>query len=217
MQEEEKKKVLDSMVILVDRREQPTERAKRRYGSFGVPYRMATLSYGDYSYNALLPDGRWILDEDQAVSPTVAIERKMNLDELASCFTRSRERFEREFKRAKDHGARIFLLVENASWENLMNGKYASRFNQRAFFASLCSWMVRYNIQLIFCKEETTGTIIKELLFRDLKNRLEQDEIRDHATTPKGDQDHAYNRRADTCDNMQPEEYGLGGESSVQA
>ena len=177
MQQDEIRNVLSSMVILVDRREQPTERARRRYKAFSVPYRRVTLSYGDYSYNAQLPDGRWLFDEDQTISPIVAIERKMNLDELATCFTHSRERFEREFKRAKEQKARIILLVENASWENLMNGKYSSKFNQNAFFASLCSWIVRYDIQLVFCQEETTGRIIQELLYRDLKNRIENEQI----------------------------------------
>lgn len=197
MERDEMRSILSSMIVLVDRREQPTKRAQRRYEAFGVPYRRATLSYGDYTYNVLLPDGSWMFDEDQTIYPTVAIERKMNLDELASCFTHSRERFEREFQRAKDQGARIFLLVENASWENLMNGKYSSRFNQRAFFASLCSWMIRYNIQPVFCKEESTGKIIRELLFRDLKNRLELGEIRDQNTIQEGDQEHADNRRED--------------------
>lgn len=177
MQSDEIKKVLDSMVILVDRREQPTERAQKRYSSFGVPYRMVTLSYGDYTYNAQLPDGTWLFNESTTILPTMAIERKMSLDELASCFTHSRERFEREFRRAKEHGARIILLVENANWENLMNGKYTSKFNQKAFFASICSWMIRYDIQPVFCKEETSGRIIQELLYRDLKNRIEHDQI----------------------------------------
>lgn len=170
---DDEKKMLASMVVLVDRREQPTVRAKKRYESFGIPYRKATLSYGDYAYNVLLPDGKWLFDEDKTLTPCMAIERKMNLDELASCFSHSRDRFEREFQRAKDNGARIFLLVENASWENLMNGRYASKLNQNAFFASLCSWLIKYDIQLVFCKEETSGKIIKELLFRDLKHRIE--------------------------------------------
>ena len=52
----EQKKVLDSFEILVDTREQDTERAHKRYASFGVPIRRAVLNYGDYTYNATLPD-----------------------------------------------------------------------------------------------------------------------------------------------------------------
>lgn len=177
MQAADVKKMLDSMIILVDRREQQTERAEKRYRCFGIPYHRATLAYGDYTYNAILPDGRWLFDECKTVNPSVIIERKMNLDELSSCFTHSRERFEREFIRAKENNSRIFLLVEDANWENLMNGRYLSNFNQNAFFASLCSWLIRYDIQLVFCKQETSGRIIKELLYRDLRIRIERGEF----------------------------------------
>lgn len=164
--------MLESMTILVDTREQPTEKAKKRYLSFGTPYKRATLNYGDYTYNAQLPSGEWLYQEGQVVSAPIVIERKMNLDELAQCFTRSRERFEKEFQRAKANNARIFLLVENATWENLLNGKYRSQYNTKAFLASMCAWIVRYDLQLILCKEETSGRLIKEFLYRDLKERI---------------------------------------------
>jgi ERCC4-type nuclease len=168
------KKVLSSLEILVDNREQDTERARRRYSAFGVPFQRATLSYGDYSYNAVLPDGSKLMDPEHTLEPKCVVERKMNLDELAGCFTNSRERFEREFKRAKEHDCRIYLLVENASWENLLNGKYRSLFNPNAFTGSVTAWMVRYNMNLIFCKEETSSRLIKEICYRDLKERLER-------------------------------------------
>lgn len=164
--------MLESMTILVDTREQATARAQKRYESFGCPYQRATLSYGDYAYNAKLPSGRWLYEEGQVVAAPVVIERKMNLDELAACFTRSRDRFEREFQRAQNNDAKVFLLVENSSWENLLAGKYRSQFNANAYLASLCAWIVRYDLQLIFCKEQTSGRIIKEFLYRDLKERI---------------------------------------------
>ena len=169
--------MLDSMKIYVDTREQPTDRAKKRYESLEAPYERRTLSYGDYSYNAQLPNGKWLFDENETVSGYAVVERKMHLDELAACLTHSRERFEREFQRAKEHNARIFLLVENATWENLLAGRYRSKYNEKAFFASLCAWLVRYDLQLVFCKEETSGKIIKELLYRDLKERIARGEF----------------------------------------
>ena len=168
--------MLESMIILVDTREQNTERARRRYATFGVPYTKTTLSYGDYCYNAQLPSGEWLFDMDQPVAAPIVIERKMSLDELAMCFTRERDRFEREFQRAKANNARIFLLIENATWENLLNGKYRSHFNHAAFLASLSAWIIRYDLQLIFCKEETSGRLIKEFLYRDLKERISRGE-----------------------------------------
>lgn len=170
----EQKAVLDSFSVLIDTREQDTDRARRRYKSLGVPYDRATLSYGDYCYNATLPDGSKIYDQDQTIEPLAVVERKMNLDELAQCFTRGRDRFQREFERAREQGCRIYLIVENANWENLLNGKYRTRFNANAFTASQIAWMVRYNMNVMYCKEETSGRLIKEILYRDLKERLER-------------------------------------------
>ena len=177
MKAHEETNMLESMVILTDTREKPTNRAEKRYKSFEAPYERRTLSYGDYTYNAQLPNGEWLFKDDKTVCGYAIIERKESLDELASCLTHSRDRFEREFQRAKDHGARIFLLVENATWENLLAGRYRSQFNEKAFFASLCAWLVRYDLQLVFCKEETSGKIIKELLYRDLKERIARSEF----------------------------------------
>lgn len=170
----DQKAVLESFRVLVDTREQPTARSKRRYAAMGVPVERATLDYGDYTYNATLPDGSEIYNTAETISPVCVVERKMDLDELAQCFTRSRDRFRREFSRAADHQARIYLLVENASFENLVNGKYRSRFNANAFMGSVTAYMVRYNMGLLFCKEDTSGRLIREILYRDLKERLER-------------------------------------------
>ncbi|MBQ7563615.1 MAG: ERCC4 domain-containing protein [Lachnospiraceae bacterium] len=168
------REVLDSMTILVDRREQPTLRAKKRYKRFGCPYERATLNYGDYAVNARLPNGKWIYDVSDTVRPLASVERKMNLDELAGCFCQGRERFEREFQRAADNGARIYLLVEGGSWGALQLHGYRSRMNPNAFMASVIAYMVRYNMNLIFCDEASSARLIREILYRDLKERLER-------------------------------------------
>lgn len=172
----EQKAVLDSFVVLVDRREHDTPKAQWRYKSFKAPFRKVTLSYGDYTYNATLPDGSLIHDEMQAISPPCVIERKMGLDELAGNFTRGRDRFVREFTKAQERGARIYLICENATWENLISGKYKSRMNPGALLASVEAWMVRYNTNVTFCEARTTGRLIREILYRELKERLERGE-----------------------------------------
>ncbi|MCD8200490.1 MAG: ERCC4 domain-containing protein [Clostridia bacterium] len=173
----EQKAVLESFEILIDTREQDTVRARRRYEAFKAPYRRATLSYGDYTYNAVLPSGRNIFDISSTIEPFCAVERKMDLTELAGCFGTERQRFEREFERAAGSGARMFLICENASWENLINGKYRSKMHPNAFTASAVAWMVRYGANLVFCKEETSSRMIREILYRDLKERLERGEF----------------------------------------
>lgn len=165
--------ILDSMVVLVDTREQPTERAKERYKKLGRPYRRCTLNYGDYTYNFEI-NGKLFFDESETIKPLCIVERKMNLDELANCLGRERKRFEAEMKRAYENNAEIWLLVENATWENLLNGKYRSKYSSKAMEASIIAWAIRYGMKIIFCKSETSGELIKEILYRDLKERLER-------------------------------------------
>jgi len=171
------KAVLDSMTVLVDSREQDTERARWRYASIGLPVERCTLDYGDYSYNATLPDGRRIYDISGRVRPTVTVERKMNLDELAECFGAGRDRFEREFDRAGDAGAQMWLLIEGGSWESIYDHRYRSRMVPQSLAGSIFAFCERYNLRLIFCSERTTGRIIRGILARNLEDRLKGGEF----------------------------------------
>lgn len=171
------KTVLSSMAVLVDSREQDTDRARWRYASIGLPVERCVLDYGDYSYNAVLPDGRKIYDTSDRIRPTVAIERKMNLDELAACFGSSRERFEREFRRANESGAQMWLLVEGGSWENIYDHRYKSQMTPKSLAGSIIAFCGRYDLRLVFCSERTTGRIIRGILERNLKDRLEGGEF----------------------------------------
>lgn len=168
-----REEILQSFHIIADTREQDTPKAKERFEAFGVPVDRATLDYGDYC-GLITIDGRPIYDTSSRISASCCVERKMSLDELAMCFTRGRDRFRKEFERAADQGARIYLLVENASWESIVNHRYKSRYHSEAFKASLVAWSIRYGITPIFCKAETSGILIKEILYRDMKERLEQ-------------------------------------------
>lgn len=169
--------ILQSFRIVADTREQDTPKAVERYESFGVPVQRATLSYGDYCGNITLSSGSDLYDISKTISAKCVIERKMSIDELAGCFGRGRKRFEREFQRAKDAGAVVYLLVEGASFEAIINKRYRSRFNPNALLASLTAWMVRHDLRILFCKPNTSGRVIKEVLYRDIKERLERGEF----------------------------------------
>lgn len=154
---------LKSMVILVDTREQDTPRARKRLHEMGCPYERIALRFGDYSAKCSGIDLR----------ESVSIERKMNLDELCSCYGRGRERFTREFERAKDAGAKLYLLIENADWEKAYNGEYTSRMSSASLVSSLQAWLARYQCQILFCNPQTSGRLIHDILYRELKERLE--------------------------------------------
>lgn len=162
------KRMLNSMIILVDTREQDTPAYRKRLEGFGCPSERYKLDYGDYSAAYTDENG-----EKVYINKVVAIERKMNLDELCSCFTKGRQRFEREFIRAKNDGAKIHLLVESGSYEKMFGGMYRSLLTPDALTASYLAWSERYNLQLHFCREETTPKLIYKILYYALKNHLE--------------------------------------------
>lgn len=157
------KRHLATMSVLCDTREQPTPRSARRLKQIGVPIERVALSFGDYSARCDALDLR----------SSVAIERKMDLSELARCYCQDRKRFEREFERAKESGAKVYLLIENGSWEDAYSGKYRSRMSPESFVASIQAWLARYNCQIIFCQQQTTGRLIHDILYRELKEALE--------------------------------------------
>ena len=165
---------LKSMIICVDTREQESDRAVKRYKMFGCPWERRMLNYGDYTYNFKLPNGRYIYPSDANIDGAAVIERKMSLTELSGNFTKSRKRFIAEFEKAKTAGASVYLMVEDGSWEKLLGGHYDTRYNPEYFKASLVAWMARYNAKVIFCRHEVSGSLIKEILYRELKERLER-------------------------------------------
>ena len=162
--------------VVADTREQTNPRAAERFAALGPGLERATLDYGDYCANVTLPDGKHLYDISARIFPTCIVERKMSLDEMAACLTRNRERFKREIERAGESGAKIYLLIEGGSWERIRRHSYRSRFNPRAFLASLTAWMARYDLTVIFCEPGTSGALIREILYRDIKERLERGE-----------------------------------------
>lgn len=173
MSPHEVEKELDSFVVLYDTREQPGEKLDSRLQSMGVPVERQKLNYGDYSAKT----------EHFDLRKVAVVERKMGIDELAMCFTRERARFEREFCRAMADGARVYLLVEGMSWDVLLSDdsfrmRSRTRMTRKAFTASLLAFTARYKLVPVFCNDSNTGKIIKEILYRELKEVIcKKDEL----------------------------------------
>ena len=167
-------KTLSTMVILVDSREHPTAEAKKRWESFGVPYRIQALKSGDYTAEFILPNGVAFSLENICV-----IERKMSVDEICGNFCQNRARFIREFERIKESGAKAYVIVEGSSWEAIYNHRYRSKMSPQALVASLTAWMARYNAHIIFCRAETFPKLCREILYREAKEVFTNMEVDD--------------------------------------
>ena len=161
------KNALENIVVLVDTREQDTTAFRRRMKSIGYPTERKKLDFGDYSAKVVAENNTFDFSND------FAIERKMSLDELCNCYCKGRKRFEREFLRAKDKNAKLYLLIENADFEMVYNGEYRSLMQPKALIASIMAWLARYDCQLLFCESHTSGKLIREIIYREVKERLE--------------------------------------------
>lgn len=159
--------MLERMVCLVDNREQKTEQYFKRIAAMKIPCERTTLSYGDYSAYTTDDSGNKI-----DMRTIAAIEKKMNLSELCTNFTTGRARFKREFERAKADGCHVHLLVEGDNYETLFAQKYRSKLLPQSLIASWLSWSIRYNLQLHFCKPETTPRLIVDILHYELREHL---------------------------------------------
>lgn len=148
--------------IIADTREQVNAHVTRYFDKQKIPHISRKLDTGDYSAQI----GALSLEKD------IVIERKHNLDEICGNFTAERERFEREFLRAKAYGTKVVLIIENATWTDIFLGNYRSKVKPQSLVGSLLSWMVRYNITVMFCKQEETGKLIHGILHYAAKELL---------------------------------------------
>lgn len=173
--EKEAAAILKQMGILADTREQVWDHVKKSLESLKCPVERGKLDQGDYT--AFVPmnafPGCGGVPGITSLQDEIVIERKANLDEIAGNFTVGRERFEREFIRAKANGIKVFLLIENASWEDAFSHNYQSRLNPKSLYGSLLSWQARYNVTVQFCRPAETGRILYGILYYWLKNKLE--------------------------------------------
>ena len=131
------------------------------------------LKVGDYTIAVQLPSGEVINFQDKVV-----VERKADLNELASNFYDSKSkdengltRIEREFLRAKEQGIKIHLLIETEdAMSKILSSKHfrydkASKINPKSFmmmFLSLCN---RYDINVWYCNKKDSSRIIHDLLY----------------------------------------------------
>ena len=180
---------LDRMITLVDSREHDTDNFRRRMDELGK-WERQKLDYGDYSAITSRDDGTVI-----SLVGKVHIERKMGLSEIIGNFTESgkdspavrewnaehpeeklRNRFEWELKRAQLAGARIYLIVENASWEHIYGHKYMSRMNEKAVIATFMAYMARYNLTVLFVNDRLAGHFIRDILRYEMREELKKHE-----------------------------------------
>lgn len=97
----------------------------------------------------------------------VAIERKNSLSELSSNYVSKDERFFKEVGRMKDID-NMYILIENESLSNMIEGRYKSQLNPLAFLRKTISLQKWANIYIYFVDRKYIGYMIYELLYSHL-------------------------------------------------
>lgn len=136
--------------ILIDSREQQ-------------PYAFETESE-----TARLPTGDYSLEGGKDL---IAIERK-SVDDLISCLTSGRERFERELYRSRSLD--YFALVIEASLSDLSNGRYRSEMLPKAAIQSLLAFSIRYGLPVFFVENRRYGARVTESLLLKYAREMEK-------------------------------------------
>ena len=163
----EAEECLRNMIFCVDSREQPTQALEKRL-EYLQPNVRETVNSGDYTAKTLLPNGEWYY-------LPVVIERKMSATEIAGNFCHERERFIAEFNRARDAGTKLYILVEQTSWESIYAGAYRSQMKPQSLVASLLTWSARYNCPVMLCERaDTGGKLIRDILHYEMREHLER-------------------------------------------
>lgn len=153
----EVKTLLQSMIILIDSREQKNSHITNYFDKKNIPYRTTALKIGDYSF--VLPKNSDLgIPKDLYFDSEIVIERKNSLEELSNNLTAKREQFERELSRFK--GKSFILMIENSRLSDIFTHSYNTKILPKAFLASLMSYQFRYGIQTTYVDAGLAGSYI---------------------------------------------------------
>jgi len=148
--------------VLVDTREKETELLKQRIReieNLGAKTERKCLPFGDYSASIPTPKGTTITFENMIV-----IERKQSLEELITCFTTHHERFTAEIERCTNAGAKMIVLVENSTLDDLLNRRYKNNVMSKSVINAYCTYKAKYNVSFEFCDNKSTPEFIYQTL-----------------------------------------------------
>ena len=168
--EKEKDEIISSMVVIIDTREQKVDHIKKYFEKSKIPFVVKKLDYGDYSF--YIPANESLsIPRDIYFDKEIIVERKASLEELSgNLVAADRARFEKELCLAPPHKV---LLIENASYGDMVQGKYRTQYSGKAYWASLHKLWHEYDIPFIFMPESKySGVFIRGYFEYYLKNLI---------------------------------------------
>jgi len=171
----ELKTILNSLVVIIDTREQENTHITEYLAKKKIPYKGQKMDYGDYSF--MIPANPALsIQRDIYFTSDIVIERKAHLVELSGNFTvDGGSRFESEL--IKSHGAKFYLLIENATYNDVVMGNYNTKYDAKSFVARLKTFESRYGISVNFVNQKCSGNFIYHTFYYWLREQLKKGEL----------------------------------------
>lgn len=161
------KEILSSIVVLYDSREKSNQHILDWFEKQGIKTQKHKLDVGDYSF--MLPRNEFT-SQDLYFTNHIVIEKKNSIEELSGNFSTDRLRLESEFAEMYDKDLKSYLLIENCSFGDILDGNYKTQYNKSALTSSFISFMDRYNFTPIFVDKSKSAFMIFNLFKYYLRN-----------------------------------------------
>jgi ERCC4-type nuclease len=140
------------MIIIWDSREQKNIHILKRFQELGIKCRKEKLHFGDYTFEF----------DNISYKDKVAIERKNSITEICGNLGKGKARFQKEFERAAAQKCKMYLMIEDGSWEKIEKGEYRSNFSPQELKNRLNTWCHSFMIQLDFVpRNQAADYIVK--------------------------------------------------------
>lgn len=155
--ETELKKLLDTLTIVVDTRENVNDHILRYLHEKKIPHVNKKLDTGDYS--AMIPKNPE-LGIMRDIYLDVCLERKNSVNEITGNLQKdTRKAFENELIRSKD---KPFVLIceDLEGYEKILRGDYRSRYDPKALLGTLKTFEARYGFSIVFMDKKFSGNYI---------------------------------------------------------
>lgn len=155
------------MTIVCDTREQKNEHIINYFDSKNIPWVRKKLDTCDYSF--YLPKNEELgINRDLWFDRECSLERKNSLEEISSCFTESRDRLKKEFALAPQNK---MMIIENASYGDMVTGNYNTKYDAKSFWASYHSFWHEFNLPIMFIPDKKySGMFIRGYFYYYLRN-----------------------------------------------
>ncbi|MGF6375008.1 ERCC4-type nuclease [Clostridiales Family XIII bacterium PM5-7] len=161
--------ICKSIVVLVDTREQKNDHITDWFDKKKIKWKKKAMSNGDYSF--YIPKNEELnIPRDLYFDREIMVERKRNLDELATNFTAHRTRLEEELA---TFGGKKYLLLENTNYNDIAENNYRSKLAVKSYLSTLHTFNHRYNWEVTFMKDDTySGMWLYGTFFYYLRNLI---------------------------------------------